>query len=429
MARRPLVVLLIAAAVSSAFAADDFYEQQLRAAKSDWAANRTAQAADELRIAAFGFLDRPPLLQEALVRLAVAQDALGLTTERSRTIERFMAIEQRFPSYRSVDVEPQIRSTFEKLLTGQVPRATLLAVPSLAPVANYEIRKVAELPENRRLAAYQAGMQREPKNVEWPLAAAREFSVKENHGEVIRWGTRALEIDNTNKEARALVAHARAARRECREALALITAADIKDRPDLTADQAVCFAQLGRYKEAQAALANVPERMRRRPDVQRAAEAVSKNIETSASSAQVSTPVSTKPAPLINRPAVPTSAPRPTAAEVLDVTHRLVRDGKPLEALSRLRPAVEAEPDNRVLRLNLLEAAVLSRDWKTAVAQVPRITPLAVGEELYMFYSSVALYENGQKEEARPLMERARAHMVPSPIVDHYVRRILGETG
>ena len=429
MARRPLVVLLILAAVSSAFAADDFYEQQLRAAKSDFAANRVAQAADELRIAAFGFLDRPPLLQEALVRLAVAQESLGQTTERSRTIERFMAVEQRFPSYRSVQVEPQIRSTFEKLLSDQVPHATLLAMPGLAPVANYEIRKVAELPENKRVAAYQAGMQREPKNAEGPLAIARESSVKENHGEVIRWGTRALEIDSTNREARALVAHARAARRECREALALITPADIKDRPDLTADQAVCFAQLGRYKEAQTALANVPERLRRRPDVQRAAETVSKNIEASASSAQVSMPIATKPAPPVTAPTTPTPAPRPTAAEVLDVTHRLVRDGKPLEALSRLRPAVEAEPDNRSLRLGLLEAAVLSRDWKTAVSQVPKVMPLATGEELYMFYSSVALYENGQKEEARPLMERARAHMVPSPIVDHYVRRILGETG
>ena len=46
-----------------------------------------------------------------------------------------------------------------------------------------------------------------------------------------------------------------------------------------------------------------------------------------------------------------------------------------------------------------------------------------------MFYSSLALYETGQKQEARPLMERARGHMVPSPIVNYYLKAILGETG
>ena len=426
MSRRPIVVLLVALAASSAFAADDFYELQLRAAKRDFVANRLAQAADELRIAAFGFLDRPALLEEALVRLAVAQEALGQKTEQARTIERFLAVEQRFAVYHTVEVEPQIRSAFEKLLSDQVPRATLLAIPGLVPVAKYELRRIAELPADKRISAYEAGAQREPKNIDWPIAVAREYAAKDEHGQVIRWGTRALEIDASNREARALVAHARASKRECREALALITDADLKERPDLTADQAVCFADLSRYKDAQAALANVPERLRRRPDVQRAAEAVTRNVEPSASASKPQAPLPTKVAASPTR--TPTSTP-PTAAEVLDVTRRLVRDGKAEEALSRLRAAVQTEPANRALRLGLLEAAVLSKDWQTAVSQVPKVSPLATGEELYMFYSSVALYETGQKDEARPLMERARDHMVPSPIVNHYVKTILGDTG
>src|SRR5207253_6274552 len=71
MPRRLFAILIPALlCVTAAHAADDFYEDQLQNAKTDLAAGRTAQAGDELRIAAFGFLDRPPLLIEALVRLA-----------------------------------------------------------------------------------------------------------------------------------------------------------------------------------------------------------------------------------------------------------------------------------------------------------------------------------------------------------------------
>src|SRR5579862_327590 len=114
---------------SSARAAEDFYEQQLRAAKIDFTTNRVSQAADELRIAAFGFLDRPVLLEEALARLAVAQETLGQPTERTHTIERFLVVELRFVMYPSVQLEPPIRSAFEKLLSTQVPHATLAAMP------------------------------------------------------------------------------------------------------------------------------------------------------------------------------------------------------------------------------------------------------------------------------------------------------------
>jgi hypothetical protein len=43
-----------------------------------------------------------------------------------------------------------------------------------------------------------------------------------------------------------------------------------------------------------------------------------------------------------------------------------------------------------------------------------------------MFYASVALYETGRKAEAKPLMERARPHMVPNPMVNYYIRVVLG---
>src|SRR5581483_4381618 len=68
MVRRFLILLLLVLSASVAFAAEDFYEQQLRAGKIDFQNNRLPEAADELRIAAFGLLNRPALLEEALIR-------------------------------------------------------------------------------------------------------------------------------------------------------------------------------------------------------------------------------------------------------------------------------------------------------------------------------------------------------------------------
>src|SRR5437870_10338219 len=96
------VFLVSIALAAPLLAADDFYEQQLRSGKADYQASRLPQAADELRIAAFGLLQQPPLLSEALIRLAVTQNALGQSAEAGRTIDRFIEVEQRFATYSSV---------------------------------------------------------------------------------------------------------------------------------------------------------------------------------------------------------------------------------------------------------------------------------------------------------------------------------------
>src|SRR5438128_491020 len=233
---RCLLLSLCALIVGSTVDADQdhFYEQQLQTAKSDFQANRIPQAADELRIAAFGFLDKPPLLSEALVRLAVAQSALGRDT--TRTIERFMEVEQRFAPYASLQIESPVKLKFEELLLRSVPRATLAGMPGLSRIANYEIDKLADLPAEKRIAAYQAGMRREPNNPQWSMA----------------------------------LAHAYVERRDCRAALPIVNklgAAELHQRLELYADQVVCFADAGRFADAQAAFVKLPDALKSRPDV------------------------------------------------------------------------------------------------------------------------------------------------------------------
>lgn len=394
-------------ATETAPAQIDFYERQLQAGKNDFQINRPRQALDELRIAAFGLLDRPALLTEALVRLTVAQTSLGMNEDSAKTIDRFLEVEQRFPSYASLQIEPTIRSRFEDALVKAVPRATLQSIPGLARLTNYELSKVAALPAAQRIAAYEAGARREPENAEWPLALARESDARGATADVIRWATKVLQIQPQNKEAQRLLLHAYVARRQCPEAAGLmksIAEADLQAHPEMYADEAVCFAETARWNEAAVALSKVPENLRRRPDVARASQLLTKANEI-----------------------VQKSASTPRSSDVLETAARLIHAGKYDEAARELQAALKNDPNNRGLHRGLLEAAVLSKDWKTASAQVNPSAPFADGEELYMFYAAVALYETGQKSAAKSYMLRARPHMEAGPMVDRYMKAILGD--
>ena len=436
MFRVVLIAFLVAAPL---LAADDFYEQQLRAGKADFQASRVPQAADEFRIASFGLMQQPVLLQEALARLAIAQNSLGQTDDLKKTIDRFIDVEQRFGPYAGVNLDPPIRAKFEEMIARQVPRSTLQSIPTLARLANYEFLKIAEMPASQRLAAYEAGAQREPKNPQWPLALTKEAAARDDANDIIRWGTRVLEIEPANKDVKPLLAHARAQRRDCKDALAIIGTVDLQQHPELYADQTVCLVQMDRWKEAETAMANVPATLRSRADVKRASQQITaEHARIAEQNARTTKTAAVTPAP---RPATPqthgpvttpqsssaSASPSRTAQDALETSRKLVKESQYADAVKTLRPAVLADGQNRPLRLALLEAAVLARDWRTAASQVPAVTPLVPGEELYMFYASVALYETGRHDEAKLFMEKARPRMVPSPMVDYYVKTILGQ--
>jgi protein involved in temperature-dependent protein secretion len=92
-----------------------------------------------------------------------------------------------------------------------------------------------------------------------------------------------------------------------------------------------------------------------------------------------------------------------------------------------LLEALRSEPNNRELRLALLEASCLSGAWSRGTEQIPLVTPFTQQEALPMFYAAVVLYETGRAEEARGYMERALPR-VSGPFVDEYAKKILGRS-
>jgi len=135
-------------------------------------------------------------------------------------------------------------------------------------------------------------------------------------------------------------------------------------------------------------------------------------------------PVTTEAAP--RAVAGVSSPPSVASAEIVAESKALVAQGRYPENFRKLAAAVAADPADRDLGKALLEAAVLTKDWRVAVARVAAIKPFREGEEPWMFYGAVALQETGATAEARELAEKALPRLVKSPFVDFYARRILG---
>lgn len=116
----------------------DYYEARLRAGEAALTAGRAAEAAEDLRIAAFGLLGQPPLLCRALANLAVAQDRAARPAEAKATLRRIAEIENGFPACREADLDSARRAELgvlaRKLLAREAAER-LLAPPTIPPPA------------------------------------------------------------------------------------------------------------------------------------------------------------------------------------------------------------------------------------------------------------------------------------------------------
>lgn len=119
-------------------AAQDFYELHLRAGEAELSSSRPVEAAVDLRIAAFGLLDRPPLLCEALVYLALAEEAAGRTAASESVLLRLAEVSRSFGSCREARLDPGLRSELGVLARRRLPPSVaeeLLAAPKSAATA------------------------------------------------------------------------------------------------------------------------------------------------------------------------------------------------------------------------------------------------------------------------------------------------------
>ena len=112
------------------------YEARLRAGEEALRQGRAADAAIDLRVAAFGLLDKPPLLCEALAYQALAEEASGKTP--NATLLRIAQISRALPSCREASMDPGRRAEFAALVQrrlGPQDADAVLGSPATAPAA------------------------------------------------------------------------------------------------------------------------------------------------------------------------------------------------------------------------------------------------------------------------------------------------------
>lgn len=447
-----LALVVASALPGTASAADDFYRARLQEGRIAYQAGSASEAVDLLRIACFGLMEDPELLSEGLVFLVLAQEKLGRAADEDGALRRFFEIEKRFGTYGKAAVPAEARKEFEAALVRRMPPEALLSVPTLARFVETEEQKIQKLPPAERRRALEAKAREDAANPAWPLALARLAEEVSAPKDVVKWAGRTLELDPQNAEARQLRVRALTARKAYRDAVAdleLLPPSAFAASPVLRADRFVVLAATKSWDAAREAAAGLTEEQGARPDV---AEALKKLPAAEPAAAEAPADAAAQAprvaaAPAVSAPAAaappvsapPVSAPPATATaaappvpqasiEALKAeVHEALRAGKAEKAKGIAAAAVGARPDDREARKLLLEAACMSRDWKTVAAQARAVAPFADGEEPSMFYAAVGLWETGSREEARPLMKRARPRIAATPFVNYYAERILGE--
>jgi hypothetical protein len=356
----------------------DFYQRQLAAGRQAVAAGRHALAVDLFRIAAFGFLDRPQLLTEALIRQALAASMTGSSEELDRAVARFLEVERRFGAYPSAALEPETREQSDALLLRAVPAPMLASYPTLQSLAP---KPKEERPSRRRVRAepsrapLTASLEPAPAPVNH-VARARSFVAAENYAAALK------EFD-------------------------LVTDGELAADEALRGDLLVALVRTENWARADAMLPSVSDAQLRRRNVSAARRDLLRWRSQNASS----------------EPAAPVARDASEIDAALSEARQQIQDGRAREAVATLQ-RVRGAAGRRDVRLTLLEAAALVEDWQTARAQIDALKPFRTGEEAAMFYGAVVLYELGQMAEAKTLLADARQKIQRNPYVDYYTERI-----
>ena len=129
-ARRAVAPAAAAFLVAASLLSQDFYEASLRAGERAYRERRFPDAIAELKIAAFGLLDRPALETEALAVLALAQDRGGRAADARETLARFVEVEKRAATYPPPGFDPALRAEFDALARRGLPAETARSVLS-----------------------------------------------------------------------------------------------------------------------------------------------------------------------------------------------------------------------------------------------------------------------------------------------------------
>jgi hypothetical protein len=96
------------------------------------------------------------------------------------------------------------------------------------------------------------------------------------------------------------------------------------------------------------------------------------------------------------------------------------------EALALARDVADRNPDAADAQFVVAELSYRVASWATAVTYFKRGGLIADDQPLRLFYFSVSLYETGEREGAKEVLQRCLPRLKRTAYVDRYIDKILG---
>lgn len=446
-----------------------FYRQLLDRGIYSYRQGDAETAVQELRFAVFGLLEEPALLTRGLAHLALAQQAAGQPEDAEESLGRLLTVEERFTVYRQAELSPELRQRLEDLMLSRVSDASLAGSATFRPLADERLRrKLAELPPRQRRSALIEAAARRPGNSTWQLALAELELAEGNAAEAARRADLVLGGEDAAiyEKAHCVRGAALAATDACAPAL---TSLELCPRRTTDAGLAAatlgCQAELGRWAEGAAFLTTVSPTVRQARPVARLARRVDKQASrlaaaqargrqeefaaADAGTEPADTEPRTEPAGTEPRtepqteaqtdggptpPSAATGVPANLGSIVLDSAEqdRLAEARRGLASattaadlqrpLELARQVADTNPRSAEAQHLVGEIAYRASAWEQAARYFRRGGEPQRPE--LRFYLAVALFESGETQEARSVLERALPDLPRNPFVTSYAERI-----
>jgi tetratricopeptide (TPR) repeat protein len=468
------VCLLLIGALGLAQAADPFYERLLRDGSSAYNRRDYQAAARLFRVACFGLLDEPQALADGLVRLGLAQAAAGDADGFRETFQRLAEVEDRFQGYTKASTPKEMREAYEKFVVSNVPEATLASSPSFARLVPKPEERLARLPARELRTELEKLFAAEPKEPKWRLMAA-SAALKDGDTETAREQADAvLALSPGDKEALRLRGLALARDKKWAQASADLKASGAATTDPQAAESLLrCLVQLELWQDAATLVAQLPATMRKQTAIAELSGRADAGLAKTRAAATKPTvpatrPAAEKPSPKptamkatptptrtatprpTSRPvaATPTATPRPRSTatpapkasptavsltsppapfgDELARAQELAAQDRLSEAFAVAQGVADAYPDAAEAQHVAAEIAYRGARWADSVAYFRRGGDPGVTQPLRLFYFAVALYENGDRQDAAATLQRCLPRIKNTDYVEQYRRKILG---
>lgn len=324
---RPLGALIICLAAVTA-SAQSFYDARYLGGVTDFNRGAYVRAVDELRVAAFGRVDDLAAYEAAEIYLALASDKLDRAEDARQAALKVIQADRLNPVYVRLNIPPDVRSAFERLLPTLLTREQLAHAPAFAQFAGQApavqsdaprltTRPRPPVPTPTREPNVAVTVKKNDDKVEAPqdldygrMALERVAAGDEAGGS--RYAALALADDNTNVNAHtalAQIAYAHRVWSDVAEHYAVV-----RTNRRLTDDEAavyfIALTKINRNADALGVSRGLPPSVLSRNDVREALRTLESN-----SSPQPVVPqprVRPQPQPVAPQPVPPSPAPQPT---------------------------------------------------------------------------------------------------------------------